>query len=104
MRMAMTVGAVLLSTVAWAGETKIKESEVPRPVMDALKAKYPAAKAIGFEREEEGAKVVYEIKLSEGKRALEVTFDAAGKIVEEGEGITVAARPPPVKSAGDGST
>jgi hypothetical protein len=102
-RSILAMVVVSLAAAASAGETEVKESEVPRPVLDAVKKKYPAAKPVGFERETKGAKMVYEVKLTDGARKLEATFDASGKQVEEEEVITLGALPPPVKSAFDAS-
>jgi len=65
-------------------EEPIDLKALPKEVSDALDAKYPKAKLDRAEKETEGDKISYEVRLTtaEGKK-LEVELDPKGKILEE---------------------
>lgn len=89
-----------VSLVAWAGEHDIKESDVPRPVLDALKKEFPTGKPTVYEREQEDYGLIYEIKLTDGPRNMQVEFDPTGKLLEKEEILpTLDAVPAAVKDA-----
>ena len=91
---------VLLSTSrAHANEQKIKESAVPQKVLEAVTAKYPSAKKIGFEKEIEDGKTTYEVKLEDGARKIDIDFSTEGKILAEEEKIDFKALPDTAKNA-----
>lgn len=85
-------------TVARAGEKALKESEVPKPVLDAVKKKYPGAKLTGFAEETRKDKTRYEIQVEDGKRRIDVTLSSEGKIQVEEEAIAEDALPKEVKA------
>ena len=64
-------------------EKEIKSDEVPGPVADALKAKYPGAKVKIAEEVTEEGKVKYEFLLDTGKGEVEAVFDPSGKLLKE---------------------
>jgi uncharacterized membrane protein YkoI len=65
-------------------EETIKTSELPKPIVDAVKAKYP--KAVLKEAEKvlkpDGTVSGYEVDITEGKTALELELDNTGKILK----------------------
>jgi len=65
-------------------EEEIEIKALPKEVADALDAKYPKAKLEGAEKETEGDKISFEVRLTtaEGKK-LEVELDPKGKVLEE---------------------
>ncbi len=69
-------------------EKEITLKELPKPVADALKEKYPKAKIEKLEEVTAGEKVTYEAHFVVGKKKLEVVFDPSGKVlkVEEEKG------------------
>ena len=95
----LTAMLVLAAATATATEKKIREADVPKPVLDAIQKKYPTAKLTGFEVENENGKTAYEIKLSDGKKQLEVVCSPAGKIVAEEEQIAIEEVPAKVRDA-----
>ena len=84
-------------TIVHAGEKALKESEVPKPVIDAVKKKYPRAKLTGFAEETRKDKTTYEIQVEDGKRRIEIDLSLEGKILVEEEAIGEDALPKEVK-------
>jgi uncharacterized membrane protein YkoI len=69
-------------------EKEVAAKDLPRPVADALKAKYPKATVKKAEEVTKGVKPpVYEIHIADDGKAREVVLDASGKVlkVEEGD-------------------
>jgi hypothetical protein len=79
----IALAASIPSLPAQAGEKKLKEGEVPRPVIDAVKKKYPKAKMVYFEHETEDGNSVFEIGLESVGKKVEVELSPDGKILEE---------------------
>jgi hypothetical protein len=95
------VALVVIGTAlpAFAGERKVKESDVPKAALDAVKKKYPTAKLTGFSKEEDDGKTHYEVTLEEGARRLDVDLSPEGKILVEEETIAQDALPAEVRKA-----
>jgi uncharacterized membrane protein YkoI len=60
---------------------KIEISQLPKPVSDSVKKKYPKAEIRAAEKGDEDGKTVYEISITNGKDRMDVTLDPAGKIL-----------------------
>jgi uncharacterized membrane protein YkoI len=76
--------AVILATAACrADEVKIALDQLPKAVVEGLKAKYPNAELVGAVKENEDGKTVYEVKIKNNGEKLEVTLSAEGKVLEE---------------------
>jgi hypothetical protein len=90
-------------SIARADEKPVKEAEVPKPALDAVKKKYPGAAFKEFAREEEKGKVSYEITLTlkekDKTRKLDVLVSPEGKIEVEEEVVGEDALPEAVKKA-----
>ena len=84
-----------------ADEKKLKESDVPKAVVDAVKKKYPKATIKQWEKDtkkdEKGETVLYEASLEDGKRKIDVELNSDGKFVCEEEQIEQSALPDKVK-------
>ena len=95
----IVAGMALLALcgVSTAEEKKIKEGEVPRPVLEKIRKKYPTAKMTGFEVEIEGGKSSYEVKIADGAKQMEIVCSPDGKIVAEEEKIAIDAVPDKVR-------
>lgn len=79
-------------TVSATAEGKITEIEreveikdLPKAVSDAIKKKYPNAKMEEAEEVTADNKTTYEVAVKNGKKELELTLDASGKILKEEE-------------------
>lgn len=65
-------------------EKTIAAKDLPRPVTEAIKSKYPKAEYSKAEEVTEDGKTNYEVHLiTAGKKKIEVVLDRAGKILKE---------------------
>ena len=64
-------------------EKEIAAAELPRPVRDALRAKYPKGTVKKAEDVIEDGKHVFEVILNVGDKQREVVLDPSGKVVED---------------------
>lgn len=67
-------------------EKEIPAADLPKPVADALKAKYPKAKVAKAEEITKGKKKSFEVHLKDDDKSLEAVLDPSGKILKEEEG------------------
>src|SRR5579871_5972770 len=90
----------LAPRIASAGEEQLKESDVPKPVIDAVKKKYPKGKLKSFGKEiEQDKSVTYEVEVEDGKRQIDVELTPEGKIKCEEETIKPEDAPEKIKKA-----
>ncbi len=94
MRKLFTVGMVGLAFVieaasSRADEAKVELDKLPKPVVDAVKKKFPQAELNSASSEKEDGKLVYEVNIKDGKATIEVTVTPEGKIVSIEKEITV---------------
>ena len=88
LRVGVLTGAVALGSYAVrAAEEKdeakkLKESDVPQKVMDAVKARFPNAKIDSVEREKEDGNVIYDIELTQDGRKYETDVKEDGTLLE----------------------
>jgi uncharacterized membrane protein YkoI len=76
--------AVILAVAACrADEEKVALDQLPKAVVEGLKAKYPNAEMVSAAKENEDGKTVYEVKIKNNGQKLEVKLSAEGKILEE---------------------
>jgi hypothetical protein len=76
------LGCVLLSSLAVARAEDIPLRDVPKPVMDAVKARFKDATVVGAAKEEdEDKKPVYELNLKLKDQTIDVILTPAGDIV-----------------------
>jgi hypothetical protein len=99
----VAVSAVLLVTalIATADEEKVALDKLPQGVVDAVKARFPKAKLVEAAKEVEGGKTVFEVSIKNGKRSIDVTVSAEGKILSIEREIAVQKLPKAVKDAFD---
>lgn len=74
-------------------------ADVPKPVLDSVARKYPAAKQLRYERETEDGKTIYEIQLEAGGHKIDVDVTPDGRIFEEEEEIDFSTAPDAVKKS-----
>ena len=86
-----------ISAPAFASEKTVQRSDVPKPVLAAVEAKYPNAKLTHFAKEVEGGKTLYEVVLDADSGHAEVSVSPEGAIVSEEATIAVGALPEAVK-------
>jgi hypothetical protein len=76
LRRSMGPVVAALSLAGFAAGVGSTEPQMPQPVLDAVRQKFPAAKVRGFEKKVEGGKTVFEVRLT-------VDVSADGKILGE---------------------
>jgi hypothetical protein len=75
-------GCVLLSSLAVAQAQDIPLRDVPKPVMDAVKARFKDATVVSAAKEiDEEKKLVYEVSLKRKDQTIDVILTPAGEIV-----------------------
>ncbi len=62
-------------------EETIPMSEIPAPVIAAVKGKHPKGKIVKAEKVTRGAVVTYDIEIRNGKRKVSLDLDASGKLL-----------------------
>jgi uncharacterized membrane protein YkoI len=93
--------AAKAAPTAVAGEEsdKIEISQLPKPVADAVKKKYPKAEIKAAEKGDEDGKTVYEVSITNGTDKMDVTLDPAGKILLVEKEVAEKALPKAVLAA-----
>lgn len=86
-------------------EDKVREADVPKPVLERVAKKYPGAVFTAFERDTVGDKVHYQVSITlkekdkERARTLAILLLADGKILSEEELLTEELLPKDVRKA-----
>lgn len=75
-------GLTAFSAGARADEEKIDLKDVPRAVLDAVKAKFPKGEIKSAEKEDEDGKTTYEVAVKADGHAIDVALKADGTILE----------------------
>jgi len=96
----MALGVILiLVAVARGGEEKVPADKVPKPVMEAVKARFQGAKVTGAGRETEEGKPVYEVTIKHKGQQIDVTLTPEGAILAIEKEITAKELPRAVRKA-----
>jgi uncharacterized membrane protein YkoI len=88
--------ALLLVAGVDADEKDISLNEVPKPVVDAVKARFGGAQMTGAARETDGDKLVYEVSLKHEGQTVEVMTTPEGKLFLIETAIATRDLPAPV--------
>src|SRR5438128_950476 len=81
---ATLAAALVLSTLsapARSGE-KVALDKVPKPVLEAVKKRFPKAEVSGASKSTVDKKTVYEVSLKEGGKGIDATVSDDGKITQ----------------------
>jgi hypothetical protein len=78
----ITLGTLAHLSAAVADEQKVPLKDVPKVILDAVKAKFPDGKLKEASKETEEGKTTYEIALNDKGSAVDVTLTADGTIAE----------------------
>lgn len=97
--MAAVLGLIVGLAPARADEKEIPLKDVPKAVIDAIKAKFPGAKLKEAAKEEEDGKTVYEVELVFNNDEYTVEASADGKILAVEKEIEVEDLPAAVTAA-----
>jgi len=82
-RVKLVAAAAMITSLAWA--QKINEKEVPIAVKNALHQKYPDAKDVKWEKENQYIEAEFDVK----KADVSVLFDDQGNIIETEQEIEI---------------
>ncbi|MCX8143003.1 MAG: PepSY-like domain-containing protein [Bacteroidia bacterium] len=82
-RVKLVAAAAMITSLAWA--QKINEKEVPIAVKNALHQKYPDAKEVKWEKENQYIEAEFDVK----KADVSVLFDDQGNIIETEQEIEI---------------
>src|SRR4051794_32959468 len=80
-----------------AGDVKIKHSDLPMQVQQALGQVSQGATIVGYGKEVENGKTLYEIEMKTEKVTKDVTMDATGKVIGVEQEVALASLPAAVK-------
>jgi uncharacterized membrane protein YkoI len=80
-------------------EEKVPLDKLPKPVVEAVKKRYPSGKLVGASKESENGKVEYEVNLESDGKKIEVTLTAEGTLTGIEIAIDVKDLPKPVAAA-----
>ena len=84
MRLFIAVGCLALMVVTLqAGEEKIPLDKVPKPVLDAVKARFKDAKLTEASKETEDGKTVYEAVVNKSGKEWSIEVNEQGKFLKE---------------------
>ncbi|MDX2154761.1 MAG: hypothetical protein SFV54_28725 [Bryobacteraceae bacterium] len=103
--MALRSLPVLLLAVACAGaaveetEKKIKMTDLPAAVQNAVKEQSKSAKLRGLSSEVKDGKTLYEAELRVNGKTRDVTFDETGKVVSVEQEVEISTAPHAVREA-----
>jgi hypothetical protein len=89
----IAIGLLLLSTSAFAQESKITEKDVPPAVIASFKSAYPNATVRGYAKEKEKGKLFYEIESKDGATMRDLLYHPDGTVAEIEETIAATDLP-----------
>ena len=98
---AFTMAALALTSTAFADddEEKIPMDQLPKAVVEAVKAKFPQAEMTAASKETEDGKSSFEVAIKDGETTREVGLTPEGKITEVETAIKADDLPMPVADA-----
>jgi hypothetical protein len=98
-RSILLLGLLMAGLPALADEQKVPLADVPKAVLDAVKARFPSAELKEAAKETEDGKTTYEVSLKDKGTAVDVTATGEGKIVEIERAIDARSLPVAVSAA-----
>ena len=91
--------ATVLIYMAIAGDERISMSEVPEVVLSAFRTDYPQVQEVGYSRESDQGRTIYEMAFVRNNRVMEVSYHANGQRIDIEEEMSVAELPAAVTRA-----
>jgi putative PepSY-like beta-lactamase-inhibitor len=92
---------LLVALGAAQAQDKLKFNDLPKPVQDAVKAKYPKAEVLYATKEAADGKTSYEVYMKHKGKGLDVTFSSAGQVEVVEQEIDAKELPKKVRAAVD---
>jgi hypothetical protein len=105
MKLALVMIALVIPSLvlARAKGVKVAEQDAPRPVLEAVHQKFPAAKLRSLEKLQKKGKVIYKARLKVGDRKLSLRLTPEGQVLVQKEKIKEANLPREVKAGFEAS-
>lgn len=94
-----SLGLILLVVACAGQEETIALSDVPAPVLNAIRERFAQATAVSASRETKDGRTLYEVTLKDDTRQIDVTSTAEGELIEVEGGLTENDLPAAVTSA-----
>ena len=88
-----------LAPSARADEVKVPLKDVPKAILDAVKAEFPRGELKGAEKETEDGKTTFEVSLKDGGHAVDVSLKDDGTILEVEKEVAAGDLPAAVAAA-----
>jgi len=82
-----------------ADEEKVPLDKVPKPVLEAVKKRFPKAEVLGAEKEDENGKTVYELQVKDGDAKMDLSVTPEGGLVAIEKAIAAKDLPKAVSDA-----
>lgn len=79
---AITAACLLLTAISWAEDEQIDVTKLPKPVADAVAARFPGAALTSAAKETSENQVIYDIELKHDGRKYEMDIKSDGTILE----------------------
>jgi uncharacterized membrane protein YkoI len=93
------LGLIVVATSARAGDEKVALDQVPKPVMDTAKTKYPGAQITAAVKEVEDGKTTYELTLKYKGDSIDLVIKPDGTLVAIEKLLDAKDLPKPVTAA-----
>jgi hypothetical protein len=97
--MRVALFALCCGLAGLAAEKKLTREQLPPAVQQAVAAETKGAEVLGFSTEREGGKTVYEAETKVGGLTRDITFSAAGAVLEVEEEVAMESLPPAVRKS-----
>src|SRR5688572_10761150 len=99
-RAGMAAMLLILTTAAWAAaDEKIPLNKVPKPVIEAVKARLKGSQILSVHKEKERGKVVYEVAIRHSGSNADVVVTPEGKILLVKRQLAAADLPRDIRDA-----
>jgi hypothetical protein len=93
------VGLLIAAAAVWADEEKVSLDKLPKPVVAALKARFPGAELKSADKEKDGDKIIYDVALKHKGVNYEASVTLEGEITTFEKEITAKDLPKKVVKA-----
>jgi uncharacterized membrane protein YkoI len=93
------LSGLLVAACLAVADTKMSFSDLPPPVRTAVKEQLRGAQIVGAGSEEEHGRTIYEVETMLNGKSRDLSFDAAGKLLEVEQQVDISGIPAAAKAA-----
>ena len=87
------------ATLVYTADKKLQVKDLPAAVQKTVQEQTKDATLVGVSSEKEGGKTVYELETKANGKTRDLLIDAAGKVIEVEQEVSIDSVPPAVKTA-----